>query len=137
MTYAMPTLLSSTTSPSSLCVARWKDSINTWTKEAIMATEKMSCAGVSRCCCPHVVAYSRKQTDHAEGFKAPLACRILRPVSQRIVADACPDADAKRGRTLCLSVCTPIAQLVPRMMKVLNKSSAESTSEAVSDIEAE
>lgn len=39
--------------------------------------------------------------------------------------------------TLCLSVCTPIAQLVPRMMKVLSKSRAESTNEAVKDIDAE
>lgn len=39
--------------------------------------------------------------------------------------------------TLCLSVFNPIAQVVPRMINVLKRSRAESTRDAVSDIDEE
>jgi hypothetical protein len=39
--------------------------------------------------------------------------------------------------TTCASPFIPIAQVVPRMMKVLSRSNTESTSEAVSEMEAE
>ena len=42
MTHAIPMPLRSTTSSSPFLVARCRDSMNTWTKEAIIATEKMS-----------------------------------------------------------------------------------------------
>jgi hypothetical protein len=124
MTHAIPIPLRSTTSCLPLLVARCNDSINTCTKDAIIATEKMSYGlALSTIMCGRHIPLQEAQI---------VFCRLdtARQLRHRYYI---------RGRrpTICLSVCTPIAQLVPRMMNVLSKSRAESTSEAVRDIEAE
>ena len=94
--------------------------MNTCTNDAIIATEKMSC-GSER-------TLELEVTDHAEWLEPSLA-RWELPVR-------CISQERTR-RTRCLSVCIPIAQLVPRMMNVLSRSRAESTNDAVRDIELE
>jgi len=55
-------------------VARWNDSMKTWMKDAIMATEKMSCL-------PEVIdvagIFRELYTYYAERLEPPFACWIL------------------------------------------------------------
>lgn len=89
------------------------DSMNTCTKEAIMATEKINCSEVIS----PLIHFQRSKKGRRT---TPNGSNLRFPVGY-----------------LCESVFIPIAKLVPRMMNVLKRSKAESTREAAREIDDE
>lgn len=91
-----------------------------------MATEKMSCGR-------QLIAHSGSRELHVPHLRARNVSCPRDTDGQLLIQKR----QEEKKRTRCSLVFTPIAQLVPRMMNVLSRSSAESTKEAVRDIEDE